>query len=140
MKLEPRGFYRSVFVALAVIAVYGAVSIIAEGRFEFTTCPSRLILGVPCPGCGTTRAFLLAMHGHWGEAVAMNPNFIPLALLAVVAAALLANDMLRGRDSLYRANLRLRGLLGLRWIMAAIIVAELAIWARNIARDGIAWL
>jgi len=31
-------------------------------------CPLALVAGMPCPGCGITRAFCFAMHGRFGEA------------------------------------------------------------------------
>lgn len=31
-------------------------------------CPMALMLGLPCPGCGLTRAFGLATHGRFREA------------------------------------------------------------------------
>lgn len=37
-------------------------------------CPMALILGMPCPGCGLTRAFCFASHGHFAAAF----NFHPL--------------------------------------------------------------
>jgi hypothetical protein len=38
-----------------------------------------LVLGIPCPGCGITRAFGLALHGHLAEAFAFHPLW-PLIL------------------------------------------------------------
>jgi hypothetical protein len=31
-------------------------------------CPLALIVGMPCPGCGITRAFCFATHGRFREA------------------------------------------------------------------------
>lgn len=42
-------------------------------------CPMPLTLGIPCPGCGITRAFGLATHGHLAEAYAFHPLW-PLVL------------------------------------------------------------
>ena len=42
-------------------------------------CPVPLTLGIPCPGCGITRAFGLASHGHFAEAYAFHPLW-PLVL------------------------------------------------------------
>lgn len=39
-----------------------------------TTCPSVLLFGLPCPGCGITRAFLLLLTGHPVQAFWMNPS------------------------------------------------------------------
>lgn len=48
-------------------------------------CPLRSLTGVPCPLCGMTRSVTAAVHGHWGDALALNPA----GLVAVVAAVVL---------------------------------------------------
>lgn len=40
----------------------------------FTLCLFRNITGLPCPGCGMTRAFLFLGHGDFYEAIRLNPN------------------------------------------------------------------
>jgi hypothetical protein len=46
-------------------------------------CPFRLITGLPCPGCGMTRAWVYLMHGDVAAAVSANP----FSLVALPAAA-----------------------------------------------------
>lgn len=59
-----------------------------------TICPSAGLLGIPCPGCGLSRATLAALHGHFAEAFALHPLFIILTpiyggmMLHVVVTAL----------------------------------------------------
>lgn len=48
-----------------------------------STCVYRATLGIPCPGCGMTRAFANLLAGHYKESFAMNPLW-PLVLAAVV--------------------------------------------------------
>ena len=45
-------------------------------------CPIRLVMGVPCPGCGLTRAFCYMTHGHFREAMTFNA-IAPLVLAYV---------------------------------------------------------
>lgn len=47
-------------------------------------CPSRRFLGLPCPGCGLTRAFAHLAKGEWSAAIADHPL---APLLAVEALA-----------------------------------------------------
>ena len=50
-------------------------------------CPMRMVLGIPCPSCGLTRATRLALGGHFSAATAMHPLwFVVLPFLAVVGA------------------------------------------------------
>lgn len=40
-------------------------------------CPLRIFLGIPCPGCGLTRAVSLLFAGNLSASVAMHPLAIP---------------------------------------------------------------
>lgn len=46
-----------------------------------TVCPMVIVTGLPCPGCGLTRAMLCLASGRIGEAVRMNPMAVPTACL-----------------------------------------------------------
>ena len=50
-------------------------------------CPFREATGLPCPLCGATRAFALAVRGD-GDWTAYNAPWVVLAALAVVLGAL----------------------------------------------------
>ena len=52
-----------------------------------TLCPFRLVFGVPCPGCGITRALCLCAHGRFWEAVTVYHPVVPLVFAWLVAAA-----------------------------------------------------
>lgn len=49
-----------------------------------TGCPIRYILGISCPGCGMTRAWLAVLHLDFAAAFSYHPLF-PLGLLAIIA-------------------------------------------------------
>lgn len=47
-------------------------------------CPFRRVFSVDCPGCGVTRACLLALRGDFADAWALHPLFwlvVPLWIL-----------------------------------------------------------
>lgn len=46
------------------------------------TCPIKFILGISCPGCGMTRAWLAALRMDWAAAFGYHPLFwlVPLAV------------------------------------------------------------
>ena len=52
-----------------------------------TLCPLRALTGVPCPGCGITRALCLCAHGHVWEAITVYHPVVPLVVIALVGAA-----------------------------------------------------
>ena len=53
-------------------------------------CPSRLLFGVTCPGCGMTRSVLLTLGGDLRGALTVNPaGPVLVATLILLAAQLL---------------------------------------------------
>ena len=47
-------------------------------------CPTRIVLHIPCPTCGMTRAARLALEGHFAGATDAHPLwFVVLPLLAL---------------------------------------------------------
>lgn len=45
-------------------------------------CPFRVVLTIPCPGCGLSRAVLCLFHGDWERAIAIHA-FAPLVVLVI---------------------------------------------------------
>lgn len=46
------------------------------------SCPSVILLGLPCPGCGLTRAGICLLRGNLAGAVSINPTiFLWITLL-----------------------------------------------------------
>ena len=70
--------------ALLGMAVYFTVTQLAFGQ----TCLSKVIFGLPCPGCGLTRAGFSFFTGHFSESFHMNPMFPVFFLFAAAAVAL----------------------------------------------------
>lgn len=50
-------------------------------------CPIYRLLGVPCPGCGLTRAWCCFLMGEWRLAMQYHPLFLPAPLFLLAAAA-----------------------------------------------------
>ncbi len=55
---------------------YGLTPIALLGLFflmDWPICPSRILLGVPCPGCGLTRASSAMVSGELGAMLRFHP-------------------------------------------------------------------
>ena len=92
-------------------------------------CVFRNQTGIPCAGCGITRAMVCLAHGHVSEAIAYHP-------LSPLAFALLVGLTLNGVIALVRPDQprslltpRLVALLG--W---AAVAALLLVWAARLAQ------
>jgi hypothetical protein len=59
-------------------------------------CPMASVLGVPCPGCGLTRATLALAHGDLKHALELHPLVLVLAPLFIGALASAAIGYVRG--------------------------------------------
>lgn len=67
-----------VWVGVAVVAHLGLM------RLELPAwpCPVQHALGIPCPGCGLSRAIVALLHGDWLAALRLHA-FAPLLLAAL---------------------------------------------------------
>ncbi len=90
-----------------------------------TTCPWAGLLGVPCPGCGLTRATWAILNGHPADAIALHP-FVLVAVPAL-GIMLLLLALRRGvSDASWLASPRLARI-GER-VAVAIALAMVALW------------
>jgi len=117
----------------AAVGLYAALAGTAE-HFGGDSLPSfcifRLTTGVPCPGCGTTRAGLALVTGHLADAVRHNP--LAACLLVVAALAAVAWLIARALSREWRPSLRGRAR------TLAFVILGLAIglnWAYLITRS-----
>ncbi len=76
--MASRDSSRDFVLALVVV---GAVGLAAHAA-GIVLCPVRRFAGIPCPGCGSTRAAMLLLRGEFAAAAAMNPLAVALFALA----------------------------------------------------------
>ena len=77
-----------------VAALGGVFALIVWQRLPF--CPLASIAGIPCPGCGLTRATLALAHGDVHRAVELHPLVFVLAPLFIAAVLSAAWGFVRG--------------------------------------------
>jgi hypothetical protein len=85
--------WRKLIVALVPLMLIGA----AIG-FDIPICPTRNLLGIPCPGCGLTRATEAAAHGDVMGMLRFHPLapiFTPLFVFAILRSTLVSGGIIR---------------------------------------------
>jgi hypothetical protein len=80
---------------VAVVLGFVVLGAAAVG-LRLPLCPSALFLGIPCPGCGLTRASLLLLSGDFAGALRMHPLSPLLAPLCALLIAFATFGYLRG--------------------------------------------
>ena len=94
--------------------------------FEVPVCPTATLFGVPCPGCGLTRATLALLHGDVRRAFAFHPLVFVLAPLYFGALGAAAVSFVRGPSAARRRTwFTRRGVTVALWILLAIV---LGVW------------
>lgn len=61
-------------------------------------CPFKYITNIPCPGCGTTRAVSLLLHGKISQALYTNPLGIVLTFIILLGIFTKGIDLLFKTD------------------------------------------
>ena len=68
---------------LAALIILASLAVAPARLPRVSVCPFRSTTGLPCPGCGLTRAFCAIGHGELSAAWAFNPFSFVLFALAV---------------------------------------------------------
>jgi len=106
-------------------AALGAVLLSPDGIEDGPVlCPFRLLTGLPCPGCGLTRAWVYLAHGQWRDSFLANPfGMVMVALLVALVIAVVTARVRRSAapdlDRLVRRRW-LQVLLGAWLVFAAV--------------------
>ena len=96
-------------------------------------CLIRTVSGIPCPGCGLTRAFIMAGQMDIFGAITMNILFLPLVILGAAYFICACMDFF-GKNPNSSAISRLNIRLNSKWFLIPIIPLVVASWAYNIIR------
>jgi Protein of unknown function (DUF2752) len=117
---------------IAVLASVAGLFAIGA-HFDFPLCPMASSFGIPCPGCGLTRATLALFHGDLRAALHFHPLVWLLAPLFIGFVGSAVVDLLRDptrprRTPLIRWNNR--------WLSIAtlcVLVLMLGVWLARFA-------
>lgn len=121
---RPREFsWRRLLWTISPLAVIGLLILL-----EVPLCPSRNVLGLPCPGCGLTRATEAMVVGDFAAMLRLHPLaplLTPMAIFSVVRVSLISAGALKNRtDPLSRLP---------KWFWGAFAVALVGLWLARMA-------
>jgi hypothetical protein len=121
--------------ALLIVAL-AALVVVTEAPL----CPTAFFFGIPCPGCGLTRATLALLHGDLSGALRFHPLVLVLAPLFLGAVAKGLHDFVRGPRAPAGAAAPRRSLAPAWWTrapglaLASLLgVAVLGVWLARFA-------
>ncbi|HET7541784.1 MAG TPA: DUF2752 domain-containing protein [Polyangiaceae bacterium] len=117
-----RAIIRRSLLVLTLAAIFSGIV-----AFRLPFCPLASVVGVPCPGCGLTRATLALARGDLKHALELHPLVLVLAPLFIGAVGSAAYRYVRGpgRDRSLRPWLASRTVSALG---AALLLATLGVW------------
>lgn len=101
---------RSFWIAiLAVIIFYIFMHIVFDAF-----CPSLVLTGLPCPGCGMTRSIIFFLTGQWERSFYVHPLGWVVVLFALYCGCF---RYIKGKK-----------VPGVKWIVVCLIVAALVLF------------
>ena len=74
---------------MAIVGAAAAHGVAALAGVSLWDCPVRQTLGIPCPGCGLSRATGALLHGDWQTSLTYHA-FAPLLLLSLVVMGVIS--------------------------------------------------
>jgi len=115
-RTAPERFFLVLAVSAAILAAV-FVFVLQYAPLPWV-CAWRGMTGIPCAGCGGTRAAVLLLQGDWWRALVLNPG-VALGAVALVAVALYASAVVFFRLEPWRPRLQ-----GWRWWLAAAVASN----------------
>jgi Protein of unknown function (DUF2752) len=125
-KLIDNGALRRGAIVLGLAGVFALIV-----AFRVPVCPMAGVLGIPCPGCGLTRATLALFRGDVRGALALHPLAPVIAPLFIAAVASAALGYVRGPQRRAAHGETARPWLASRTatvLATALLLATLGVW------------
>lgn len=96
-------------------------------------CPIKRLIGVPCPSCGTTRAFKSLFAFDVVEALKYNINILILLPSIVTYVALRVYDLIFHTQKLEQVYNKVKEMLNKKLFFCAFILFEILAWTLHIS-------
>lgn len=120
-------------IIISLVYVLGIIWITLNNylKISLTLCPTKAIFGIPCPGCGITRAIMLSLKGELIAALQLNPNIALAWILIPFAPVLVFFQITTKRNYIGKIN----STLNKKGFLIPFGIIEGLIWAYNIVRN-----
>jgi len=118
---------RRAFTLLAIAGVFGWIA-----STGLPLCPMAGLFGMPCPGCGLTRATLALLRGDLPVALHFHPLVFVIAPMFAAVVGSAALGYVRGP----RPRPNLRPWLATRsatWLASLLLIATFVVWLARFA-------
>ena len=99
------------------------------------SCFIKMVTGIPCPSCGTTRAVRLMFQGDWKAALLMNPMGVFVAIALIVIPFWLVFDGITGKQTLFRCYKKAEENIRLKWFGLVLFFLIVVNWIWNIYKE-----
>ena len=113
---------------IILVYVIGVLGVIILSNTPFSLCVFLRITGLPCPGCGLTRAIILVSRLDFLGAVRMNVIALPLFVGGAVYFVCAVVEAVTYRPALHRFN----SIMARKWVIAVAVILMAVSWAYNI--------
>ena len=115
----------------SMAACAGAFALAVQS--DFPLCPLAGSFGIPCPGCGLTRATLALLHGDVRGATHFHPLVLLLAPLVVGVAVASAWNLLRAPGRVGRRRAAFANGRAVTALATVVLVLTLGVWLARFA-------
>ncbi len=98
-------------------------------------CPLKIVAGIPCPSCGSTRSLMEIFHGDFLSAAMINPLGFIIFLILSIGPIWLITDLISGSESLWITFNKLEKQLKRPGLAIPLVLLVLMNWAWNIIKE-----
>lgn len=96
---RPRGVVPlGALLALPLMMMPAGGWLVESDALPLNRCTFKTMFGIPCMGCGATRATLNLLHGDWWEAIYFNPMIIIFYSCMILWGVVSLWSFVRGKE------------------------------------------
>jgi hypothetical protein len=118
-------------VAIFCIGILGLLILVYAPNIHFSIpCVFKWVTGIPCPGCGLTRAIAMALRFNFIEAALTNILFLPLLAGAVTYFICALIEIIFNKPTIDYIN----SVLVKKWVIVIAAALTAISWYYNIVR------